>query len=249
MVAFAVATVSVIGGATALSLASGSWRLPHNDDWAFTKIAEHIGRTGHVELVGWNGISTVGQIVVLGPLADQVVVRRIFVATMATMVLALFGYLLHRLSDRPTAAMATISAAVITPFPLLATSFMTDLPALGAALASVALFTKAWETRSARMLWASVAVGTWGATIREVAIASVLTIFVTAAYALLRTPRDRWAVHTLAASMFGGTLFFVFMAWRRSLPDGTDPVFSLTLAQDVAFGLRSFFTVSFSPRR
>ena len=54
----------IVVGASALvvvaltaSISTGSWWIPHNDDWAFTRIAERFAQTGDTSLIGWNNMN------------------------------------------------------------------------------------------------------------------------------------------------------------------------------------------------
>ena len=49
-----------------LSIATGSLSIPHNDDWSYSKIAQHFAARGHVALMGWNRAAIVGHAIVLG---------------------------------------------------------------------------------------------------------------------------------------------------------------------------------------
>ena len=76
---FLVAAFALVVVAMAASLSTGSWWIPHNDDWAFTRIAERFARTGDTSLTGWNNMSVVGQVFVLGPLGTNALARHVFV--------------------------------------------------------------------------------------------------------------------------------------------------------------------------
>ena len=76
---FLIAALALVIVAMTASLSTGSWWIPHNDDWAFTKIAERFARTGDTSLAGWNNMSVVGQVFILGPLGTSALARHVFV--------------------------------------------------------------------------------------------------------------------------------------------------------------------------
>ena len=72
-----------VGAPLLVSWATGSLAIPHNDAWAYSRIAETFGSTGHIHLVGWNRPFLVGQVVPLGPLGRSVTAQHVLVAALA----------------------------------------------------------------------------------------------------------------------------------------------------------------------
>jgi hypothetical protein len=230
----------VLGVALPLVAASatGSLDIPHNDDWAYSRIAETFGRTGHVELVGWNRMFLLGQVVVLGPLGRSVVAQHLFVACTGALALgATYAFLRPRIGS----ARAVAGAAVLAAWPgfgLLATSFMTDVPSYAAMLCALALGDAARRRGSRPLLAAALLVALWGTTIREQAAAALIAV---AAGALRARDRRAAIPRVLGASLVAAAL----EAWRRSLPDGDSPPLHLA-GVHYASGqaVHSFFTLA-----
>lgn len=163
-----------------LAAVSGSLSIPHNDAWSYSRIAQEYGRTGEIRLLGWNRSALVGQIVVLGPLGASITVQHVFVALLAAVAVLACYDLLAAALGRLRAAFAALVLAVWPELGLLATSFMSDVPALAAALGCLALGRRALAGSSLPLLAASLAVGLWGTTVREQVLAAPAAVLLTA---------------------------------------------------------------------
>lgn len=148
----------------ALSVVTGSISIPHNDAWSHAVIARTFAETGRIELVGWNRSSLVGQIVVLGPLAGSGVVQHLWVSATAAVGLLATYRLVSSRGAETTGATAALVVAAAPQFPLLATSFMTDVPAYTAVVLALTLADTALATDRPGVLALSLAVGLWGVT-------------------------------------------------------------------------------------
>ena len=54
--------VVAVGGPLASGIATGAIAIPHNDDWAFSRIALGLADHGELNLVGWNQMTLVGHL-------------------------------------------------------------------------------------------------------------------------------------------------------------------------------------------
>ncbi|MFK3981018.1 hypothetical protein ACI2K4_11650 [Micromonospora sp. NPDC050397] len=179
-VVLAAALTVVVLAPVVLAVVSGSLAIPHNDAWSYSRIGQRFGETGEIRLLGWNRSALVGQIVVLGPLAASVTAQQIFVALLAGVAVLACYDLLAPAVGRFRAALAALVLAIWPELGLLATSFMSDVPALAAVLGCLALGRRALARGSLPLLAGSLAVGLWGATIREQALAAPVAVLLAA---------------------------------------------------------------------
>ncbi|SER50199.1 Dolichyl-phosphate-mannose-protein mannosyltransferase [Propionibacterium cyclohexanicum] len=214
-----------VGFPLALAAATGSLAIPHNDAWSHSKIARVFAMTGHLELLGWNRTALVGQIVVLGPLGRSVVIQQVFVACLAVVaLLASYLFLAPRVG-RNRALFGTAVAGLVPEFGLLATSYMSDMPAFAAFMASLVLGDRALRRHSQLLLAASLAVGMWGVTIREQVLVVPVSILIIAVREWKGRPRLLAGLQAVALVV----VLAVFEQWRRSLPLGDSPLLRLDL--------------------
>ena len=202
---------------TVLAAVTGNLAIPHNDAWAYSLIAERFARTGVIRLVGWNHPFSVGQAVVLGPLGSSIVAQQVFVAVLAVAALVATFVLLSASLSPPR---ALFGMAVLAAFPglgLLSTSFMEDVPAYFAIICALLFGRLAIERRSLSGLTLAVAIGVWGFTIREQAIAAVACVLISAFFAWTDPVRRRQIAALAAITL---TVVIVLEAWRRSLANG-----------------------------
>ena len=144
-----------------LAVASGSLSIPHNDAWAYSRIAQTFARTGHIQLLSWNRSALIGQFIVLGPLAASLTVQQLYVAVLALVALYATYDLLVPSVGRRRSAFAALTMAVWPGFGLLSTTFMADVPALAAMTLSLTFGRRALAQRSTRMLALSMVLGVW----------------------------------------------------------------------------------------
>jgi len=221
-----------VGWPALLAHYTGSLGIPHNDAWAYSLIAQRYAHGGAFELVGWAAVGLAGQVVVLGPLGASIVIQHLFVAALASVgLLATYGWLIPRVGAG-RALLSTALVGLMPDFGLLATSYMTDLPAYAAVVSCLFLTDHALRTRQTRYLLGALAVGTWGVTVRELAIVGpVVAVVVTA---MAWRGRERWIA--LLGGVFSFLVIVGFEMWRRSLAYGeppwfhVDPVYAATIA-------------------
>lgn len=228
--------------------ATGNLSIPHNDAWAYSRIAQTFGRTGHIELLNWNRSALVGQFAVLGPLASSIVAQQLFVALLALLgLLAVYDLVRPSVGAR-RAGYAALVVALWPGFGLLATSFMPDVPALTAALVCLALGRRAVERERGSVLLfvLSMAVGLWGMTIREQAAAAPVAVAV-CALAIGRYRRAVRPLVVLGAAVAVGALFLVFDSWHNALPKADPPIYKVAgslLDTSVNLVAQSWFTLA-----
>jgi len=205
-----------VGWPLLLAVLTGSLAIPHNDSWAHSLIAQHYARSGSVELVGWPSMALVGQIIVLGPLGASLIAQQLFVAVLASVgLLATYGVLMPRVG-RNGALLGTAVVGLTPEFGLLATSYMTDIPAYTAVVGCLFLTDQALRTQDARYLVGALVVGTWGVTVREQAIVGPVIAVVVTVAAWRGT--KRWIA--VVGGVLSALVILGFEAWRRSLPHG-----------------------------
>lgn len=229
-----------VGLPVVLSVATGSIAIPHNDAWSHSKIAEEFARTGAFELVGWNRAALVGQVVILGPLGSSIIAQQLFVAALSLVALgATYGYLFSRVGSAG-ALLATAIVAVNPEFGLLATSYMSDIPAFAALMVCLLLTDRALKTHSTWYLAAALVVGVWGFTIREQdLVGPVVAVAVTAL-----AWRGRKRVTAVGLGLIAAVPIVVFELWRQSLPFADPPGYNLDLQGAVDPGIRTAFTMA-----
>lgn len=230
-----------IGVPALLSSSTGSWGIPHNDDWAFTKIAEEFADSGHVRLPGWNNTGVLGQALLLGPLGGDAWARHLLVVVCAAAALASVFQLLASRSGAFAAAVGTLTLAAASSFGLLASSFMTDLPTLSAIAVCLALGEAAVRRESPVMLGTAVLIGVWGTSIREQALFAPMAVLLVAVLAHKSVRMTRAAIALGAASL---CLVLVYEVWRRALPNAMNPVSTPTPAAGLVSIVRIHFTVA-----
>lgn len=216
--------------ALVVAIVTGNMTIPHNDAWAYSKIAAGFADDFTVRLVGWNRSGLVGQTLLAAPLTwllgNPLVAQHSLVWTLA-LVLVVVSYTYFRPVLGPTRAW--LVAATVAVFPglgLLATSFMADIP--GASLGLCCLLLGAWagEARQlpGRLGWlaASLLVGWLASTSREQALAAPVAVVLWFGFRALHARRrpEIGASVLLAVGYLGA--FVGTEWWRQTLP-GNDP--------------------------
>ena len=214
--------------ALAISTLGGGLSIPHNDGWAYAKVAESFARDLDFQLVGWNRPGLVGQVVLAAPatllLPNAIVAQHLTVWLLAVLlVLAVYWLLEPALG----AARATLVAAVTGAFPalgLLSTSFMADVPS--ASLGMLCLAAGARVTisfpRRAGLAWlaASLVLGLLAGVTREQALAAPVAVLLWLGVSESRSGRLKIVV--MAAVAFGAAVAVVEL-WRHGLPYDSAP--------------------------
>lgn len=238
--ALLVVVLAAVGLPAVVAWVTGSLSIPHNDAWSHSKIAMTFARTGDIHLLGWNRTGLLGQVVVLGPLGASVVAQQLFVAALACVGLVATFFFLQ---PRTGSALAVFGSAVVGALPqfgLLATSYMSDMPAFVAGMVCIAVGDRALRSDSRRALALAVLVGLWGATIREQAIVAPVVILLMAVLLW----RRRHLTFLLLVAAVTATSFGLFESYRRGLPDGDPPTLHLSARQGVTTGIYLALTLS-----
>jgi hypothetical protein len=217
LVLLALAPLVVVG-------AHGALGVVRNDDWAWAEILWNWSDTGDLRLNGWPSMFLIGQLALAWPIAQafphELVALEVF-STALGVVGALASYWILRLFLPPTRAALAAGLVLLTPlYGSMAPSFMTDVPAFGLEIAALAVGVAALRATSFRrevmLLLASAGLAIVAATIREYAIAAILTIITVG---LLRAVGRRSRDELIAfASVGGATVLFYggLLVWRRS---------------------------------
>jgi hypothetical protein len=194
LIALAVAVPVIVG------TASGALLIPHNDDFNYRRVALELYQSGRIELTGWTVMSLIGQIAAVMPLlylsGGQPWAFTLLTAVAAVVGIAAGYDIARRLMPLRPTVLAVLTLVVFPGFVLNTTSFMTDIPALAAEFVCLDLGLAALARPvDDRMRWliAAVAVGVFGFSIREFALAAIVAVVVAAWLADLRRPA-RYAV-------------------------------------------------------
>ncbi|MFG1785540.1 glycosyltransferase family 39 protein [Rhodococcus oryzae] len=210
-----------------LSAATGGLSIPHNDAWSYSRIAQTFGSTGGIELLGWNRSALFGLFIVLGPLARWLVAQHLFVALLGVVALAAVYDVVVPSVGRARAALAVLIVAIWPGFGLLTTSFMLDVPAMAAIMVCLAVGRRALRSGSLVLLAVSMAVGFWGFTIREQALAAPAAVLAVAAVTAWRSRRRRDWIVVAGAGAILLTAVVGFELWRQSFGAGDPPVLAV----------------------
>lgn len=228
-----------VGLPLVLAVATGAIAIPHNDAWSHSRIAQAFAEGSGFQLVGWNRTALVGQVVVLGPLGSTITAQQVSIAVWAVVgLLATYAFLAARLSAR-RALLGTLLVGLVPEFALLATSFMSDIPAFAAMMLCLAVGDAAMRRNSPVLLAVAVLVGLWGVTIREQAIAAPVAVLVAALWTMRSRRRS-----ILVIAVVAGAAMVAFELWRRSLPYGDPPQVGVDLERGLMVAVRSPFTMA-----
>jgi hypothetical protein len=240
MIELGIVIAVVVGVPLVLAVITGSISIPHNDAWSYSRIAQVFATTGKIRLLGWNRGALIGQFIMLGPLARWILAQQLAVAVLAVLSLCLtYKILAKRLTPR-RAVLGTALVGVFPGFGLLATSFMEDIPAFTAAIGCLAIADVALEKRSRLLLVIALALGFFGATIREQVLAAPVAALLAAYFAGSR--RERRTICVMAAIFC--ILFGLFEFWRQSLQYANSPSLHLQVHTAVVATIQAYFTLS-----
>jgi hypothetical protein len=185
-----------VGLPAILGMLSGAIDVPHNDDFDYRQVALTLWSSGTLEMRGYSVMALVGQVLFVQPFL-WVAGGAPWAFAAATAVLAVAGLtsayvLVRRLLDPGASALAVLAAVVVPGFIVNTTTFMTDIPAFAATFGCLALGAAAIGSDgriSGRLLIAALAVGLFGVSIRESALAAPMAVVLVAAVADVRGPR------------------------------------------------------------
>lgn len=224
-------SVIVVMSAYYLGVTKATGAIPQNDDWSFIRSALRLHRTGDLRLQGWGQMFLVGQLVSAQPLlvvfGDRVASLRLY-GVLMTAVWLWCAFLVARRVVDPRRAVLLVGVLALWPgMGLLASSFMTDMPAVAMALLTIVVGVRAVERQSRHWLLLALLVGVFGFTIREQAVVAIGAVLVGALVSHASTRRFR--LETTVAVIATGVLCVVLEYARHQLAN-----------PDLApFGLRS----------
>lgn len=204
-----------------LGMLSGAITIPHNDDFNYRRVALGLYQDGRIELARFSVMSLIGQVLAVQPLLWLTGGNPWAFALAGigfTLLAIVAGYaLVRRVLSPGRAAVAMLTFLLFPGFLLNATSFMTDVPELATAVACLALGAVAIGPGGAtRWRWfaASLAMGCFAFSIREVALAAPIAVLIAAAMAD-RGPRRPFVVAGIAVILACAAIH----AYTASLPD------------------------------
>jgi len=247
LIAGALCAVAVVLPAV-VSVATGSFSISQNDDWAYRRIAEHFAQTGHVAFTGWTPMTLIGQILWSWPFL------RIFrdhgwVFGLSTAVLGVIGvscayYVARQVLTRSWAAGAVLLVVAVPGFAWSTSTFMTDVPAFAAEMACLALGVAALG-RSGRLRWAllgaAMAVGVFGFSIREFAVAAPLAVLLCAGASDSSRRRFRY----LVAGVIELALCALIYRWSTHVPGALHETIIRPSRASIERTVRVYFTLAF----
>ena len=182
--------VGLVALGVALPAAAALWShafgIPRYDDWAYRRVLSEFVNTGHISLVGWGAMTLVGQVCWAAAFC-----HRLWWASMGGRRLGggRFGHrdrrsaywLARAVVGRAWGAACTLLVLAVPGFLVNTSTFMTDLPALSAEVACLALGVAALgRTGGARwaLIAGSMAVGCAGFSVREFDLAAPMAVLV-----------------------------------------------------------------------
>ena len=222
--------VVLIGAALVTSLVTDSIKIPHNDTWAYTKDATTFFHSGRFRLQGFGQMFLLGQLVsavpVMAVLGARPAALNVYGAIAAATYLLVAYRIARAVVGHRRAIVVVVVISVFPGFGLLATTFMTDLPSVAAALACIALGVRA--IRRAGMGWwaAALLTGLFAFTIREQAGLALVAIGVTVAVAPRLTRRFKLAA--VAGTVVTIVIALLLERVRRHLPGADVPPYGLS---------------------
>lgn len=230
-----------------VSLRAGSFSIPQNDDWAYRRIAEHFSQTGHIAFTGWSPMTLVGQILWSWPflrlLGDHGWVLGISTAVLAVIGVSCAYYVARQVLARSWAAAAVLLVAAVPGFAWSTSTFMTDVPTFAAEMACLA-FGVAAIVRRGRPRWvllgAAMAVGVFGFSIREFAIAAPVAVLLCAGSSNTRPGRYRY----LAAGIVELAVCAVIYRWSTHIPGVLHETITWPSGGSIGNTVRAYFTLA-----
>jgi len=225
----------------------GAFDIPRNDSWSYRRVLWEFVGTGHVRLVGWSGMTMVGQVFWTSPFVD-VLGRGQWVPGAAVAVASAIGlfcaYALARsLLPRSWAAGCVLLTLAVPGILLNTSSFMTDVTAYSAEVACL-VFGAAALHRSGRGRWAlvaaAVATGCFGFSTREFDLAAPVAVLVVLAV----QDRRVWRAYGFAGLCMLAVCGAIYL-WTAQLPGAHLESLSLPGGTALRQLLASYFTFSF----
>jgi len=215
----------VFGPLAVASVSTGSWGIPHNDDWDFIRSALLLHSTGTVQFSGWGQMTLVGQLALVQPLlaahAGPGALDAFGLAATVVYVTASYGVARPLLGHR----IGLLAAATVAVSPVLAicsTTFMTDVPAAALEMSALYLGCRAIGEGafSRRFFTAAVVASEIAACIRETQAVVIVAIAATAIL-VTRNRADGSRRFVAVTSFVALALFAAVLLWRHEQPGAT----------------------------
>jgi len=210
-----------------IATVAGTLTIPQNDDALYRRAALSLYEAGHLEPVGFWWTSLIGQLLVTQPILW---ISRgepwafLAVGIVAACIAVIAGYWLARRLVTPRRAVLALVTLIVFPGVwLTTTTYMTDIPALGAQLACLALGAMGLRAGGKGRRWwliASLAVGLIGFGIRDFGLAAPFAVFV--ATAASRRDSTRFYLAAGAASFVAAVL--IYLVSTRLPGHGSSPM-------------------------
>jgi hypothetical protein len=225
----------------------GAFDIPRNDSWSYRRVLWEFVGTGHVRLVGWSGMTMVGQVFWTAPFVE-ILGKGQWVPGAAVAVASAIGlvcaYALARsLLPRAWAGGCVLLTLAVPGILLNTSSFMTDVTAFSAEVVCL-VFGAAALHRLGRGRWAlvaaAVATGCFGFSIREFDLAAPAAVLV------VLTVQDRraWRAYGLAGLLMMAVCGPIYV-WTAQLPGAHLESLTLPGGMSLRQLLASYFTFSF----
>lgn len=219
LVAAAVVVPSVLIGAI-----TGSFGIPHDDDWSFLRSTLWLHHTGELRLVGWAQMTVVGLFWLGQPvlvLDDTVTALQGLTVVLTIVLLVACSVLGARLRSWRAGAVAACLVGGIPLISPLTVTYMTDIPALALMMAALAVGLTGTGAQR-RLRWRYVVVGLVVAfaavTIRESAAPSAVGLCAALAWQATVRRSRRALVAAVGAGVVFGCVALAFWVWRHHLP-------------------------------
>ena len=228
---------------------TGAASIPHNDDWAFTRVLFHLSRTGDLKLVGWNEMILLGHLFWAYPLVrlfgEHIVILDTAVGLISVSGVVGTAILARRFLPAPFALATGALLAVFPGYIQTSVSYMTDPVAF---LAQIACFLVGLagierdDDRGPTLIGISMLIGLFAFSIRKFALITPVAVGIGAAAAGWR--RGRIPTETIVAvALFllgAGTIYY----FRQAIPNGGSHAFGTPgLRQLIVLTAQSVFTL------
>jgi hypothetical protein len=244
-----VTTLLAVGIAMPAAIAAwlGAFDIPRNDSWSYRRVLWEFVGTGHVRLVGWSGMTMVGQVVWTAPFAE-ILGKDQWVPGAAVAVASAIGlicaYALARsLLPRAWAAGCVLLTLAVPGILLNTSSFMTDVTAFSAEVACL-VFGVAALHRFGRARWAllaaALATGCFGFSIREFDLAAPVAVLMVLAV----QDRRAWRAYGFAGLCVMAVCSAIYV-WTAQLPGAHLESLSLPTGTSLRQLTASYFTFGF----
>ena len=244
-----VTTLLAVGIAMPAAIAGwlGAFDIPRNDSWSYRRVLWEFVGTGHVRLVGWSGMTMVGQVFWTAPFAE-ILGKSQWVPGAAVAVASAIGvicaYALARsLLSRAWAAGCVLLTLAVPGILLNTSSFMTDVTAFSAEVACL-VFGVAALHRFGRARWAFLAAalvtGCFGFSIREFDLAAPVAVLVVLAV----QDRRGWRAYGFAGFCTMAACIAIYV-WTAQLPGAHLESLSLPTGTSLRQLNASYFTLGF----